>query len=286
MVESIYDELKNKYISHPNLPHVGTVRDEDFSKNFKSSYINEIQQNLKVLHNIHLGQSAIVFGAGPSLLDYEEIDDGTLIRVSCNRQIFFDKILPFHLYINVDGGGGGKHSYASQFKDEIDTYQPLYAKFYGVHFKILYEAYVDARAIPFMVYTTDYRYHEYTNNFGEKRETQIENVDLVHTVKFSKDISILPPALNSNVAFPIMQFLLYMGFSKIYLVGFDSSGGGRWNYPNAYWDTDTYAQRVAQWPKRWYFFRKWQLEVYPDVKMVSVNPIGLKGMMDEDVYTK
>ena len=88
MVESIYDELKNKYKEHPGLSHRGNVRDIDFNKNIKSEYIDEIQKNLQVLCNIHQNQSAVVFGAGPSLLDYKEIDDGSLIRVGCNRQIF------------------------------------------------------------------------------------------------------------------------------------------------------------------------------------------------------
>ena len=285
MVESIYDELKNKYKEHPGLSHRGNVRDIDFNKNIKSEYIDEIQKNLQVLCNIHQNQSAVVFGAGPSLLDYKEIDDGSFIRVSCNRQIFREEILPFHLYINVDGGAGKKHSYASEFKEEIDYYQPLYAKFYGVHWKVLYDAYVDAEAIPFMIYTTKYRNHPYSDRAGRRNTTKVEDVNLVHTVKFSKDISVLPPALNSNVAFPIMQILLYMGFSKIFLFGFDASGGGRWNYPTAYWNVERYGESIVQWPKRWYFFRKWQKEEYPDVKIINVNPVALKGMMDEDIYT-
>ena len=120
MVESIYDELKSKYITHPKLSHIGNVRDKDFNKNIKSEYIDEIQKNLHTLCKIHQNQSAVVFGAGPSLLDYKEIDDGSFIRVSCNRQIFREEILPFHLYINVDGGAGRKHSYATEFKEEID----------------------------------------------------------------------------------------------------------------------------------------------------------------------
>ena len=136
-----------------------------------------------------------------------------------------------------------------------------------------------------MVYTTKYAKHPYIDNSGKRNSAKVEDVNLVHTVKFSKDISTLPPALNSNVAFPIMQILLYMGFSKIYLVGFDASGGGRWNYLNAYWNCERYAQSVVQWPKRWYFFRKWQKEAYSNVKIINVNPVGLKGMMDEDIFT-
>ena len=284
MVENIYTELKERSKVHPGLPHIGNLRDKDSSKNLKSEYIDEIQRNLQTLCNVHQNQSAVVFGAGPSLLDYKEIDDGSFVRVSCNRQIFREEILPFHLYINVDGGGGGDHSYVKDFKEDIDSYQPIYAKFYGVHWVVLYEAYVDAGAIPFMVYTTKYRKHQYTNNTGMKKTTRVEDVDLVHTVEFSNDLSVMPVALNSNVAFPIMQFLLYMGFEKIYLVGFDASGGGRWNYPNAYWNCGNYGQSVVQWPKRWYFFRKWQKKEYPDVKIISVNPVGLKGMMDDDIY--
>ena len=285
MVENIYTKLKEKSKVHPGLPHIGNLRDKDSSKNLKSEYIDEIQRNLQTLCNIHQNQSAIVFGAGPSLLSYNEIDDGTFIRVSCNRQIFREEILPFHLYINVDGGAGGKHSYVEEFKKQIDDYQPLYAKFYSVHWGVLYDAYVDAGAIPFMLYTTEYQDVKYRSKTGKTTSRKIEDPTFTHTTYFSKDISIDPPALNSNVAFPIMQILLYMGFEKIYLVGFDASGGGRWNYSTAYWNCDHYAQSVVQWPKRWYFFRKWQKESYPDVKIINVNPVALKGMMDDDLYT-
>ena len=284
LIETIYNDLKEKYKVHPNLPHKGNVRGDDFSENIKSDYITGLQSNLKVLFNIHIDQTAIVFGAGPSLNDYDEIDDGTFVRVTCNRQIFMERLHPFHLYINIDGGSGGKHSYVKDFKKQIDDYQPLYAKFYSVHWKCLYDAYVDSGAIPFMIYTTKYFRHPYTNDLGVKRTSHVEDVNLVHTIKFVKDISIQPPMLNSNVAFPIMQILLYMGFSTINLVGFDASGGGRWNFPNAY-NFKNFAQSVVQWPKRWYFFRKWQKEAYPDVKIVNVNPVALKGMMDEDIYT-
>ena len=287
MAENIYDELKKKYTEyHPNVKHSRDIRVGRLGeRNVRSKYIDEIHQNLKVLHNIHKNKSAVVFGAGPSLLSYSEIDDGTSIRVSCNRQIFREEILPFHLYINVDGGSGGKHSYVEDFKEEIDSYQPLYAKFYCVHWNVLYEAYVEAGAIPFMVTTTKYFRIPFNRDNGTEHSTYIEDPNLAHLSEFSSDLSKTPPALNSNVGQVIMQFLLYMGFSKIYLVGFDASGGGRWNHETAYWRRSDYAQNVAQWPRRWYFFRKWQKESYPNVKIINVNPVGLKGMMDEDIYT-
>ena len=283
MVENIYKELHAKYTEHPKLDHKNfTIK---LGVNVKCDYSIEIHKNLRVLKNIHRKETAIVFGAGSTILDYKEVDDGNFIRVGCNRQFMRDELLPFHLYFLVDGGMGGTHSYVGDIGDLYDEFQPLWGKFYCLHPKHLYENFVKAKTIPWMVRTTTYEYIDYKDDNGKSRDTYLESLDETSGIKFTKDISVEFPMLNSNVAFPIMQFLLYMGFAKIYLVGFDASGGGRWNFPNAYWKTSDYAQNIAQWPKRWYFFRKWQKKEYPDVRVINVNPVALKGMMDDDIYT-
>tara|TARA_R100000808_G_C2114673_1_gene127700 strand:- start:258 stop:1109 length:852 start_codon:yes stop_codon:yes gene_type:complete len=283
MAASIYKELHAKYTKHPNLSWYDNFH-YSLGKTFTCAYGRHIHKNLRVLKNIHLGESAIVFGAGPSLLDYKELDDDTFIRVGCNRQFLREEILPFHLYILVDGGTLGKHSYIDEMGNLYDNYQPLWGKFYSIQPQHLYENFIKAKAIPFMKRTTGFEPVYYRDDYGNERKVNIEKLNQTSDIVFTKDISKDYLQLNSNVAFPIMQLLLYMGFAKIYLVGFDASGGGRWNYSDAYKSVD-YAQNIAQWPKRWYFFRKWQKKEYPDVKVINVNPVALKGMMDDDIYT-
>ena len=281
MVENIYKELHAKYTEHPDLEFSTHIK----TKNNDSDYVKNIHKNLMVLKRLHSNKSALVFGSGPTLLDYKEIDDGSFVRVGCNRQFKRQEILPFHLYFLVDGGVGGMHSYVDEWSEYYDNYQPILGKFYNIRAKHLYKNFVRAKTIPFIVNTTEYKTIYYRDDSGKDRETFIESLEETAQIEFVKDISKGFPMLNSNVAYPIMQFLLYMGFEEIYLVGFDASGGGRWNFPNAYWNTSHYAQSIAQWPKRWYFFRKWQKREYPNVRVINVNPVALKGMMDDDIYT-
>lgn len=93
----------------------------------------------------------------------------------------------------------------------------------------------------------------------------------------SKDIFTVD-VLNETIAFSpttvlaLMQILLWCSPKTIYLAGFDSSGG--WHKGNYY-----YSSLVRLWS----LLKGFKEKFYPDIKIISVNPRGLKGMF-EDIY--
>jgi hypothetical protein len=69
--------------------------------------------------------------------------------------------------------------------------------------------------------------------------------------------------LGHSIVFPAMQIIFYMGISKIFIVGCDLEG---------------HASELPYW---WGKLREWKNEKYPDVKLITVNPIGLKGFFED-----
>lgn len=86
-----------------------------------------------------------------------------------------------------------------------------------------------------------------------------------------------------TVAFAAIQILLYMGFKKIILVGFDCGGD------HSYKKYKKYKEDVCNWGKNinkdlidyWINFKNWLSREYKDREIKIVNPIGLKNIFEE-----
>ena len=81
-----------------------------------------------------------------------------------------------------------------------------------------------------------------------------------------------------SVIFPSLQFALYTNPKRIYIVGCDLTNNHFYdnkttlnNYYNTYYPT-------------WQKFKKFAQIYYPDTEIVSINPVGLKGMF-KDIYS-
>lgn len=81
-----------------------------------------------------------------------------------------------------------------------------------------------------------------------------------------------------SVVFSAMQVALYSNPKKIYLVGCDCSDSG-------YFDGSMQIHHVSNLIPSWEKFKAYQEAFYPDVEVISINPVGLKGMF-HDVYTQ
>ena len=88
--------------------------------------------------------------------------------------------------------------------------------------------------------------------------------------------------LNHSIVFPAIQFALYSGFSKIYLVGCDCNGYFHSNnYLTGQNNTSIHTDLVYWWYRMYEFKKKY----YEDTRIISLNPVGLKKIMDDDIYT-
>jgi len=86
-----------------------------------------------------------------------------------------------------------------------------------------------------------------------------------------------------TVAHSAVQFALWTYPKKIYLVGCDCSSSGYFSEAKSdlIYDHNTTNRLIQGWQK----IKEFQQIYYPDVEIVSINPVGLKGMFN-DIYTE
>lgn len=98
-----------------------------------------------------------------------------------------------------------------------------------------------------------------------------------NTNEWALDPSVSPISDFGGSVFSAMQFLAYTHPKRIYLVGCDCSisnhfYGGK---------SENFSGQIERWKKVKAIFDRF----YPDIEIVSINPVGLKGLF-RDIYTK
>ena len=122
----------------------------------------------------------------------------------------------------------------------------------------------------------------YMNN-GKAKEYMVE----YPTKRIYQNILCHPLMDFGSVIFPAIHFALYTHPRKIYLVGCDTGRNGRFD--------GRYNLKEQEYTNMKYAYRNWKIGyaqmrtfaqyLYPDVDIISINPIGLKGLFT-DIYTK
>ncbi len=98
--------------------------------------------------------------------------------------------------------------------------------------------------------------------------------------KFAYDISAQPLGCFGTVVFPALQFALWTNPKKIYLVGCDCTTSGYFNSNIA--SPEFNPEKIQ---KTYQMFKNFAKVYYPEIEIVSINPVGLKGVF-EDIYTE
>lgn len=114
-------------------------------------------------------------------------------------------------------------------------------------------------------------YHFYSSaRHTEKNEHFIDYINY--------DIENQPLMDFASISFPAIQFALYTNPEKIYLIGLDTAQTGNYlGLPNKY----NLNKMLTGYKK----LKKFVGIYYPDIEIISVNPVGLKGLF-KDVYTQ
>jgi hypothetical protein len=95
--------------------------------------------------------------------------------------------------------------------------------------------------------------------------------------------------LNHSIIYPAIQFALYSGFKKIYLVGCDCIQYSLKDFDKyRFYKNKDYEEKekiinkiYIKWWRKMYNFKQ---KNYLGVRILNINPMGLKGRMDEDIY--
>jgi len=231
------------------------------------------------------GQSAILFATGPSLekFSWPVLPERPDILVGVNQAIFRDDLAFDHYwcshfyYENADGSLDGPEA----FLDKIVERSADMQVFCGT----------TVEGAPFY------------KHFSSKHASRMNAIeydtldDGGRAELFTADPS-REPFHQMTIVFPPLQFLMYAGVKRIYLVGCDcggetGAGGGvktppLWHgltynnvikRPESLGDVKEWLHRIAT--EDWVEFAKFSKQHYPDVEFISVNPLNLVGLFTD-----
>ena len=213
-------------------------------------------EHLKKYFGKYRSKDLVVIGCGHSLEDFIPIDGA--IYIGINRAFKCNKVKFDYIFASDQFPEG---------MDELKKYDPN-------------EEFCK-KIITYIPYSFNHKMHN-NDLYDIKHERIIYNSSL--NVGMPWDISCEPFATywRSSTTFNALQFALYTLPRRIYLVGFDCTKGSMYREkPTPVNPSDGYEYQKYGWGR----FKEDTTAHYPEVEIISINPIGLKGMF-RDVYTK
>ncbi|MCM1010137.1 MAG: DUF1732 domain-containing protein [Fusobacterium sp.] len=211
------------------------------------------QKTFPQYKNCNYGKNLIIVASGPTMKYYKPIKDGIHIGVNKayqNKNITMDYIFVQDKVAVLD------------YIDEIIAYPSQ--KFIGSYLTKEYP-WIGKCCIP-MQYWGLPNLNYYISDFS--RNLAFPYLEYYGLMDYS------------SVVFPATQFALYTQPKRIYLVGCDCSSGYFDGTKNTKLANPDMSHLIESWKK----FKKYQETYYPDIEIISINPIGLKGVF-KDVYT-
>lgn len=212
--------------------------------------LNEIFKQYK---NKYSGQTAVLVGGGPSIDNFKPIDDAIYAGVNLI----------------------GKHNL---FNQSLDQHMKLDYFFFGDRNRHMQKDFKVKKA-KFGACIVDGQEHSLHLTLNEVQELGANGMEISNKrpVDFPEDIS-SNAIYGHTVVMAGLQFLVYCGVSKIYLVGMDCSGSHCFNDIHII-NGSTYTSMIVDWDNA----KKWLNEKHPEIEIISINPVGLKGYF-KDIY--
>lgn len=210
--------------------------------------------------NINDGKEIAIIASGPSLSDYIPIE-GT-VNIGLNRAYQYDKVKLDYLFLQ-DGTA------TKNYIDEIDKLDDV-VKFYGL--SLFNENYRSGVRIPEYHLKSKNAYRYYSYNYSD--------------CAINSNILAYPLLSCASVSFPAIHFALWTHPKRIYLVGCDCTAAPYWDGKAREKEYLEISQNVNSAMMNGYKrLKEFVGYYYPDVEIVSVNPVGLKGIF-KDIYQK
>jgi len=200
--------------------------------------------------NLNTGRDVVIMATGPTMQYYEPINDA--VHIGMNKAFKNDKV-KLDYYFTTD------YLHRDKWFTELKNYDCI--KFFGQYSTGIYR---DAFQV------TEQLLEE--NN--ARKYFQGAPSEEIHI-----NIEFYPLMAFYSIVFQAIHFALYTNAKRIILVGCDCSSQG-------YFDgTKQEASNPPQWIKGYKKLKEFTSRFYPETELISLNPIGLKGMF-HDVYTQ
>ena len=200
--------------------------------------------------NCNIGKKVVMVATGPTMKYYSQINDA--VHIGMNAAFKNEKV-KLDYYFTTD------YESRNEWFAELKNYN--FIKFFG-----------------------QYSPGVYRDRFQVSENLMMENnarrffqgapcEDIPYNIEF------YPLMGFYSIAFQALNFAAYTYPKRIYLIGCDCSNNG-------YFDGTTQLfANVNMWIKGYQKFKKFAEHFYPDMEIISVNPVGLKGIY-HDVYTE
>lgn len=217
---------------------------------------------------INRGKTVVIVATGPTLDYYKPMPD--VVHMGVNAAIW-RKDIPFNYLFSMH------YTEDFDFMKELLNYEDA-VKFLGIYFRM--------GGLPIPVYLTE---REDVESFYIDNLLQLVYGTRVEKCKktiYPLDISVSPLMCYRSIVHCAMQFALWTHPSKIYLVGVDCSGRGNSHAKGLNYETwgDWGRMDFRTFIRPWRKVKNWIDAYYPDIEIVSLNPVGLKGIF-KDEYT-
>lgn len=223
-------------------------------ESIKTTYFPALANHPQVFEKMkgcHAGQDLVLVGTAPTLDLYQPIPGA--IHMGVNRSILDQRIaFDYHICLDyplID------HKYLMEYRKETCR------KLYGMH-------HADSIMIS----------ESMLKEIGAER-FYFEQYSVFDTNKrFHVDIAHLPLRVGVSVISAAFQIALWCHPRRIYIVGCDCSNTG-------YTKADT--SKMVQWlpleslKKEWERLANFARTMYPDIEIISINPIGLRGIFTD-----
>jgi hypothetical protein len=226
--------------------------------------VNEYHKELLKFKNLHLGETCYILGSGSTIQQFKIQEEG--IFIGCNHIIKNAEIkekLKYYFF---------GHGYMEHNNDNT----PIY----GNHKKEVDSLDHNIKKFAMVSRDNDISVHLFT-------QQAIRNLQNINAIPCDINIHHIykdlenKPFLNHSIIFPAVQFAIYSGFKKIYLVGCDCNGYFHSNnFIHGTKNADIDNDLVYYW-KQMFKFKNLH---YSDCKIININPVGLKGLMDKDLF--
>jgi hypothetical protein len=208
---------------------------------------------------IHQGKDIYLIASGVTASTFKPVANAIYIGVNRSFQINNYAIPMDYMFIQ-DYSGKTK-----EYIDDLDNYRPdKCQKFYGLTTEW---SYIPERTIP--------------ESHAIKAKALRYRTDWVKVdgfePQFTHDLSTQPLGCFGSIVFPALQFALWTYPKRIYLVGCDCTTAGY-----AYDKNDKNFLMPDRIKEAYVKFKAFANKYYPDVEIISINPVGLKGIFKEE----
>jgi hypothetical protein len=240
------------------------VRELNRMQRFNLSTAVLHQKTFLPFKNIHSNREITIVASGGTALRYSPIEGA--VHIAVNRSFLLETVVFDYLFIQDYSG-----STPSYIEDANNYYPGICVKFYGLTTE--FDTHVVNRVIP--------EQHAIRAKALRYRTDCAPIVN--YQPEFAYDISVLPLGCFGSTVFPALQFALWTNPSRIYLVGCDCTMDGY------FIKTDGDKKKSNFLPvddviKAYHEFKHFASVYYPYTEIVSINPVGLKGVFKDVVY--